>query len=111
MARTLTYSVVEKMKNIKNSLIVSGLFVSLFLISAAIEGLVLSYLWLWFITPLGVKAVSIIHAIGICVVYDFISYHYYDYTRGEVKFVTSVNYILTRPVMAFVTGFILKFFI
>lgn len=37
------------------------------------SGLVLSYLWLWFVTPLGVEPLSTPHAIGIVMLLSFLS--------------------------------------
>ncbi len=80
-------------------------FVLLFVIASCLEGLVLSCLWGWFIVPLGVRPVSILHAIGICVLLDFISYHYYDYKKSEeVGLASSLSYILIRPAVTFVVG-------
>jgi uncharacterized membrane protein YesL len=103
------------MMNIKdNFLKAAGIFWSflfLFLISAAIEGFVFSYLWLWFVTPLGVPEISLIHAIGMCALFDFISYHYYDYKKSEeVPLATSISYILIRPLVVFIVGYLLKLF-
>jgi hypothetical protein len=96
------------MKNIKEFFGIFWSFIFLFLLSVTLEGLVFSYLWLWFVTPFGVKAISILHAFGICVMIDFVSYRYYDYVRNDVGLATSINYLLIRPLMALTTGFLLK---
>lgn len=86
-------------------------FILLLIVASGFEGLVLSYLWQWFVVPLGLKPVTILHAIGLCVLLDFITYHYYDYKRSEeVGFATSVSYILIRPTIAIIIGAILHFF-
>ncbi len=104
------------MKNIRDKVLrFLGLFWSflfLFLISATLQGFVFSYLWLWFIVPLGLPKVSILHAFGIYILLDFVSYHYNDYRKNEqVGLITSVNYILIRPLIVFTIGFILHFFL
>ena len=103
------------MANIKDNFLkaagVFWVFSLLFLISVAIEGFVFSYLWLWFITPLGTPAISLIHAIGMCALFDFISYHYYDYRKSEeVPLATSIIYIFLRPLVVFIIGYLLKLF-
>lgn len=35
-------------------------------VSAVITGVCLAFMWRWFITPLGVPAISTIHAVGLC---------------------------------------------
>lgn len=85
-------------------------FVLLFLIASILEGFVLSYLWEWFVVPLGLRSISILHAIGICVLLDFITYHYYDYKRSaEVGFMISIIYILIRPVVTMIVGAFVRF--
>lgn len=80
-------------------------FVLLFVIASSLEGLVLSYLWEWFVVPLGLKPVSTLHAIGICVLLDFITYHYYDYKKSEeVGLAASISYIIIRPIVAITVG-------
>lgn len=85
-------------------------FILLFAIASSLEGLVLSYLWEWFVVPLGLRPVSILHAIGICVLLDFITYHYYDYKKSEeVGLANSLSYILIRPVVAMTVGALVHF--
>jgi hypothetical protein len=80
-------------------------FILLFVIASSLEGLVLSYLWEWFVVPLGLKPVSILHAIGICILLDFVTYHYYDYKKSEeVGLSNSLCYILIRPVVEMAVG-------
>lgn len=35
-------------------------------VSSFFTGLCLALMWKWFITPLGVPAISVIHAVGLC---------------------------------------------
>lgn len=41
---------------------------------AALNGFMLSYLWQWFVVPLGVPAIGIIQAIGICMIVSMLTY-------------------------------------
>lgn len=85
-------------------------YILLFVIACSLEGLVLSYLWEWFVVPLGMKPVSILHAIGLCVLLDFITYHYYDYKKSEeVGLTSSLSYVIIRPVVAIVIGAAIRF--
>lgn len=80
-------------------------FVLLFVVASSLEGLVLSFLWEWFVVPLGLRPVSILHAIGICVLLDFVTYHYYDYKKSdEAGLKTSLMYIVIRPIIAMAIG-------
>jgi len=42
-------------------------------LSMLVGGVGLAFLWKWFITPLGVPAISIIHAIGIALTVSFLT--------------------------------------
>ena len=85
-------------------------FILLFIVASCLEGLVLSYLWEWFVVPLGMKSVSILHAVGLCVLLDFITYHYYDYKRSEeAGFAFSLSYVLIRPLVAITVGAVIHF--
>lgn len=80
-------------------------FILLFVIASCLEGLVLSYLWDWFVVPLGPRPVTIIHAVGICVLLDFVTFTYQDYKKSEeVGLATSLSYIIIRPIVAFIVG-------
>jgi hypothetical protein len=46
----------------------SLLMIGLGTFSTFITGLCLSILWLWFITPLGVPAITALHGMGLCYV-------------------------------------------
>jgi len=84
-------------------------FVLLFMMASGLEGFVLAYLWEWFVVPLGLKSVSILHAIGICVLLDFVTYHYYDYKRSEdVGLASSLAYVLIRPAVAMLVGAVIR---
>jgi hypothetical protein len=85
-------------------------YITLLVAASVIEGVVLSYLWEWFVVPLGLKPVSILHAIGLCILLDFVTYHYYDYKKSEeVGLATSLCYILVRPLIAIIVGAAIHF--
>ncbi len=85
-------------------------YVTLLAVVSIIEGVVLSYLWEWFVVPLGLKPITILHAIGVCVLLDFVTYHYYDYKKSEeVGLATALAYILVRPAIAIIVGAAIHF--
>ncbi len=87
-----------------------GWFLLLFVVGSGLEGVVLSFLWEWFVVPVGLQPVSVLHAIGICIIIDFITYHYYDYKKSEeVGWAVSVLYIIIRPVVAMSVGALVHF--
>lgn len=53
-----------------------GGFLLIALILALVRGYVLSALWGWFVVPLGVKELSIAHAIGLAVIVNFLTYQH-----------------------------------
>ena len=50
------------------------LFLVVSIAAILVDGLALSKLWLWFIHPLGVPAISFAHAIGISVIVSVLTY-------------------------------------
>ena len=85
-------------------------FVFLFVVASCLEGIVLYYLWEWFVVPLGLQSVSVVQAIGVCILLDFVTYHYYDYKKSEeVGLATSLLYIIIRPLVALAVGAALHF--
>ena len=87
-------------------------FLFLFIIACILEGFTLSNLWEWFVVPLGLRPINVLHAIGICVLLDFITYHYYDYRKSEeIGVVSSLTYIIIRPLIAMIVGVSIKYFI
>ena len=81
-------------------------FVLLFIISNIVQGLILSCLWQWFAEPLGGHSLHWIHAIGLSVLFDFVTYHYQDYQK-EKDVSTALQYMIIRSVIAFVVGYLI----
>ena len=85
-------------------------FLLLLVISSVTEGIVLSYLWDWFVVPLGLQPVPFFHAIGLCVLLDFITYNYYDCKKSEdIGLSISIIFVLMRPVVAILVGAIVYY--
>jgi hypothetical protein len=45
------------------------------ILMAAIHGFVASYLWYWFMVPLGLSPISVPHAIGLAILVGLFTYH------------------------------------
>lgn len=85
-------------------------FLLLFVIGSGLEGVVLSLLWDWFAVPMGFQPVSVLHAIGICVILGFITYNFYDYRKSEeVGWSLSILYVILRPIIALSVGSLIHF--
>jgi hypothetical protein len=86
-----------------------GLFaVVLFAFALIMHAAVLMCLWNWFVIPLGFPKISLLHSMGITILFDFLFYHYYDF-KIESNSVTAIKYILIRPAVAFVAGALVYF--
>lgn len=48
----------------------------LFVATVIFSGFVLQTLWGWFVVPLGIKALSLAHAVGVNILFGFIKYKY-----------------------------------
>ena len=56
------------------ALIAVAIVVFVITVLTIVRGYILSYLWEWFITPLGVMSISISHAIGISMIVAYLTY-------------------------------------
>ena len=73
--------------NSKSAKIIIGaqIFTALLVVNALIRGITLSVLWGWFIAPLGVRDINVTEAIGIGVVFGFLTAQLQD-TEKDRKF-------------------------
>ena len=76
------------------------------------SGLVIKLLWGWFIVPLGVIPISIIHAIGIDIVVSLIAPSTTKDTdnMSVSEFITYLIKVITKPLTYLLMGFIVKLF-
>jgi len=70
-------------------------FAFLFTAAALLRGWVLSLLWDWFLVPLGVPSVGFWHAVGLCLVVTFLTYHYYNFQRSKPNLIEALVYVLS----------------
>lgn len=97
---------------------VLGVFIgipALLSMSALLNGWVLSYLWLWFIVPLGVPALQLGHAIGVSCLISFATYQELEgCAKEKTEYAERVGEILgtfvVRPLSVFAFGWVLQNF-
>lgn len=84
-------------------------------LSAILNGWVLTYLWLWFVTPLGLPSLSIAHAIGISCVISFLTYQYIERPKEKEPLQSQISTLVTvcvfRPLIVLGFGWIIHFFV
>lgn len=87
-------------------------FIIIVILSIFIQGFVLRSLWQWFAVPFGLPAISIFHALGLILLVDYLTHHYYDYKKtDEAGMITAISYLVFRPIIVYTFGFIFHFFV
>ncbi len=90
---------------------VSVTFLLLMAFSMVLEGVVLYYLWLWFVVPLGAPAIGLLHALGLGMIIHFLTYHFYDFKKNdEAGIWEPLCHLLVRPVFTLGFGWLLHSF-
>lgn len=74
------------------------LIAAVMLLAVITNGLALSWLWLWFITPFGLPSISYIHALGLSLFSNFMLG-----TQGQP------GVMIVSPLIALLIGYILQF--
>jgi len=81
-------------------------------ISFLLEGFVLLCLWAWYLVPLGVPQINLFHAIGLAITVSLLTYHYYDFQKSEkAGIIQPINYLIVRPLVTLLIGWLLHFFV
>jgi hypothetical protein len=78
-----------------------------------LRGWVLTYLWKWFIVPLGMPQIGVAHAIGVAVILAYITHNSYVKDRfdgEEHEHVLRIAASLFLLFMVWLMGFIVSFF-
>lgn len=80
--------------------------------SVLINGYVLSILWVWFLVPLGLPAISIAHSIGIAMIASWLTYQD-DASKQDEKGSGLRLFLLliVRPLLTLGIGYVAKQFI
>lgn len=74
------------------------------IVGALSNGFALSYLWLWFVVPLGVKPLGIAHAIGLGAIVRFLTHQYSSDSPGWSGFFVA----LLSPFIVLLFCYIIK---
>lgn len=72
-------------------------------------GFVFSYLWLWFIVPLGVPAISVAHAVGLGLLKGFMFYRMQrkeESKDAKKNFATTFAYFFIVPTISLGLGYV-----
>lgn len=83
-------------------------FAILFILAALIRGWVLSFLWDWFLVPLGLPAIGFWHSVGICLMVAFLTYHYYNFQRSQPNLNEALIYVFS-PLAVLGIGWVIHF--
>lgn len=84
-----------------------GVLTAMIAVFSLWEGIVLKFLWAWFIVPtFGVAALGLAPAIGLCLIIGYITYQYSsaDY-QADANFGNVVTSGFVRPLMALIIGY------
>ena len=88
-------------------------FIFTLIISVIADGYALSILWGWFLVPLGLQAISITTAIGISMIFTFLTHHSSkndDSKDFRELMVKMVGACLLKPMMAILFGWLVYSF-
>ncbi len=89
-------------------LLVGAIIIGIILLSI-LRGFVLSYLWQWFVVPLGVPDITVVHAIGISMLVAFLTYE--NAYQGDSKEATTklAGSVLAMPFILLI-GYVIHSF-
>jgi hypothetical protein len=99
----------------KNAGIVSAVVLGIFALLAvmiALNGVMLSYMWQWFVVPLGVRAIGVPQALGIAIIVSMLTYE--GSGKSDDDPAEGLNKILVRlaaKVVAFGVAYGLSFMV
>lgn len=77
----------------------------------ALNGLMLSYLWQWFVVPLGVRAIGVPQAIGIAIIVSVLTYAGEPEKSENFDGLNKMLVKLAAKVVAFGIAFALSFMV
>lgn len=97
------------MKNVGAlSVVVLGVFL-LLAIAVALNGFMLSFMWEWFVVPLGVPSIGIAQAIGIAIIVSVLTYQGGDSSADAEDGLNKILGRLFGKIVAFGIAFGLSF--
>lgn len=74
--------------------------------SAILNGWVLSYLWAWFLVPLGVRPLGVAWAIGLAVLVGLLTNHHVPVKDQKIDSYELLAGQIVRPLLALLVGYI-----
>lgn len=78
------------------------------LLSVSLRGIVLSYMWLWFLVPLGLPVIGVLHALGISVIVTFLTFNPFIKHEMHPKG-TKIFISIFFPLVVFIFGYLYHF--
>jgi len=78
-----------------------------FVICLAVEGVILVHLWAWFLVPMGIISIDFKQALGLLILVNFLTYHFYGFKREEyglALLADALIFLLVRPLMILLIG-------
>jgi hypothetical protein len=83
--------------------------------STLLSGVFISHLWLWFMVPLGLMEIGVIHACGIALLISYTTYQLpMNIENGEAEKADTIKRLLilnTVNASIFFTGYVIQFFL
>lgn len=81
------------------------------IITTVLRGVVLSYLWEWFIVPFGIPSIGIAHALGVSTIVGFLTYHDLHLKQETHPKWTRLTLSLVFPIFIFVFGYLYHLYV
>ncbi len=77
-----------------------------------VNGYILSILWVWFLVPLGLPAISVAHSIGVAMVASWLTYQHQSTTQEDKdKALQNLAVVfIVRPLATLGIGYLVKQF-
>lgn len=92
------------------SALVLGIF-ALLAVAVALNGFMLSYMWEWFVVPLGVRSIGVVQAVGIAITVSILTYEGHDSNGESTDALTKVLIRVAAKLVAFGIAFGLSFWV
>lgn len=90
-------------------LLAGSLFILILVMSLVVEGFVISMLWGWYVVPLGVLPINLLHGVGIALLVSVLTFKYQKYEGFGVLKELGMN--AYNSFMCLGLGFLLHSFI
>jgi len=81
-----------------------ALYFSIFCLSLLIDTFVFMRLWEWFVVPFDVRQVAFREALGLLILINFLTYHFYGFKKednGMSLLIDSLTFLFARPIIIF----------